>query len=227
LTNAFDVSLDGIEHQHNWQRKDADDNPVANPYKKTFFNIMRLVKLGLAEKIKVQAAVQDQVLNEEDKIKFFENLISVGVLLKNITYGGVHPTKKNPKLDDTYVNSLRSKTFWRVPCCDYRYMSHFSINPDGSFDDDYFQNVQRNIVRNISDFGKCYEISDLELSYREKIEKNMSVMNDRICLEKCPVLAYCWGRCHNNGYTLSNPSAHCDMKGLEEEVVKLHARDDK
>ena len=220
MMNAFDVSLDGTEAQHNWQRKNHKDYSEKNPYRKTFFNLMRLVKLGLSNKIKVQAAIQDQVADEEKKISFFENLVSIGVLFDNITYGGVHPTVKNPKVDEAYKDYLRSTTFWKSPCCEYRYMAHFGFNPDGSYDYDYFENVSESRSFNLSEFGKSYGIAEIEDIYRNKIQKNMSVMNDEVCMNKCPVLAYCWGRCHNNTFNLSNPSAHCNMRGLEEEVKK-------
>jgi radical SAM protein with 4Fe4S-binding SPASM domain len=220
MMDAFDVSLDGTEAQHNWQRKNHKDYSDANPYRKTFFNIMRLVKLGLSNKIKVQAAVQDQVADEDEKVSFFESLISIGVLFDNITYGGVHPTVKNPKVDEAYTNYLRSTTFWKSPCCEYRYMAHFGFNPDGSYDYDYFENISENRSFNLSEFGKSYGIAEVEDIYRNKIQKNMSVMNDEVCMNKCPVLAYCWGRCHNNTFNLSNPSSHCNMRGLEEEVKK-------
>jgi hypothetical protein len=220
MMDAFDVSLDGTEAQHNWQRKNHKDYSEKNPYRKTFFNLMRLVKLGLSKKIKVQAAIQDQVADEEEKISFFENLVSIGVLFDNITYGGVHPTVKNPKVDEAYKDYLRSTTFWKSPCCEYRYMAHFGFNPDGSYDYDYFENVSESRSFNLSEFGKSYGIAEVEDIYRNKIQKNMSVMNDEVCMNKCPVLAYCWGRCHNNTFNLNNPSSHCNMRGLEEEVKK-------
>lgn len=220
MTKAFDVSLDGTEKQHNWQRKANGVQSGANPFRKTFFNIMRLVKLGLSDKIKVQAAIQDSMASEEEKARFFENLVRIGVLLKNITYGGVHPTEKNPRVDETYLKHLKSTSFWRTPCCDYRYMAHFSFNPDGSIDGDYFGNIKDRATFNISEFGKSYGIAELEDFYRSKIEKNMSVMNDEVCLNECPVLAYCWGRCHNNAHAVRNPSSHCDMVGLEKAVIQ-------
>jgi radical SAM protein with 4Fe4S-binding SPASM domain len=218
MTKAFDISLDGTEFQHNWQRKFNAPGSDINPFRKTFFNIMRLLKLGLKDKIKVQAAIQDAMSDENEKIKFFESLVRIGVSFENITYGGVHPTIKNPKVDQTYLDHLKSTTFWRIPCCDYRYMAHFSFNPDGSMDNDYFGNISEKSELNISDFGRSYGIEELEAAYRHKIEKNMNIMNDEVCLKKCPVLAYCWGRCHNNSMAVNNPSAHCDMAGLEKAV---------
>lgn len=220
MTKAFDVSLDGTEEQHNWQRKANGVQSGINPFRKTFFNIMRLVKLGLSDKIKVQAAIQDSMASKEEKARFFENLVRIGVSFKNITYGGVHPTEKNPKVDETYLKHLKSTSFWRTPCCDYRYMAHFSFNPDGSIDSDYFGNIKDSATFNISEFGKSYGIAELEDFYRSKIEKNMSVMNDEVCLNQCPVLAYCWGRCHNNAHAVRNPSSHCDMVGLEKAVIQ-------
>jgi len=219
MTKTFDVSLDGTEEQHNWQRKVTAVNSELNPFRKTFFNIMRLVKLGFRDKIKVQAAIQDAVSDESEKEKFFENLVRIGVKFENITYGGVHPTTKNPHADQTYLNHLKSTSFWRIPCCDYRYMAHFSFNPDGSIDDDYFGNISERNTLNISGFGRSYGVEELESMYRSKIERNMSIMNDEVCLNKCPVLAYCWGRCHNNALAVINPSSHCDMIGLEKAVV--------
>ena len=218
MTKAFDVSLDGTEEQHNWQRKSNGLQPGLNPFRKTFFNIMRLVKLGLKDKIKVQAAIQDAVSDEVEKARFFENLVRIGVSFDNITYGGVHPTAKNDKVDQTYLDHLKSTTFWRIPCCDYRYMAHFSFNPDGSIDDDYFGNIEERSSLNISGFGRSYGVPELESMYRRRIERNMSVMNDEVCLNQCPVLAYCWGRCHSNSFAVRNPSAHCDMVGLERAV---------
>lgn len=219
MTKNFDVSLDGTEEQHNWQRKANATHSGFNPFRKTFFNIMRLVKLGLRDKIKVQAAIQDAVSGDAHKEKFFENLVRIGVLLDNITYGGVHPTVKNPHVDQTYLDHLKSTSFWRIPCCDYRYMAHFSFNPDGSIDDDYFGNIAERSALNISEFGRSYGVKELESMYRSKIERNMSIMNDKVCLNKCPVLAYCWGRCHSNNLAVTNPSSHCDMIGLEKAVV--------
>lgn len=220
MMDSFDVSLDGTEKQHNWQRKAHKEYGEINPYRKTFFNIMRLVKVGLADKIKVQAAVQDEVADEAERLRFFQDMARIGVAFENITYGGVHPTKLNPKVDETYANYLKSTTPWRTPCCDYRYMTHFSFNPDGTLDQDYFFNIKERASPNISDFGRSYGIRELEAGYEDKIRRNMSVMKDEVCKNHCPVLAYCWGRCHNNGFVTDRPSLHCDMRGLEVAVRK-------
>ena len=210
----FQVSLDGEEEQHNWQRKGSSGS---NPYAKTLANIKRAVKLGFADKMKVQAAIQQEVFDAEKKKEYFRTLAKIGVT--DIVYGHCHPSKHNPTPDDMYLHHLKMPKITNRPCCEYRWMNFFAVNSDNSLFSEYFSMEGR-----FGDLGEV-DFERIEALYRNKIEKNMAVLNDEVCREQCPVLAYCWGRCVTHELYLEefrkSPSKFCGKEDLEKKIGGL------
>jgi sulfatase maturation enzyme AslB (radical SAM superfamily) len=208
----FMVSLDGDEDQHNWQRKSPDEK--LNPYKKTVANLKRAVLLGLSEKMKVQAAVQDEVFDKDKKTAQIRMLTAMGI--KNISYGSCHPTVQNPEPDKMYIEALKSPAMHSKPCCEYRYMNFFSVNSDNDLYSEYYALSNRFCSLSEANFDA------IELAYKKKILDNLSVLKDDICMNACPVVAYCWGKCINNEIYFedfrNNPSKYCGRESLNKRV---------
>lgn len=217
MTN-FMVSLDGDEEQHNWQRK-AFSGEI-NPYKKTVANLKRAIRLGFAEKMIVQAAVQDAVFDQEKKEKQTRELFKMGI--KKIKYGSCHPTNQNPDPDKTYLENLKNPTIHSKPCCEYRYMNFFTINSNNDLYSEYY--ALENNFGHLSDF----DFDNIEKLYRQKILENLSILKDDVCMNQCPVVAYCWGKCINNELYFeefkNNPSKYCGREGLENRISDMAIR---
>jgi radical SAM protein with 4Fe4S-binding SPASM domain len=214
LSMCYDItiSVDGVEEQHNWQRKPLDKK--LNPYKKTLCNLFRLNKIGISDKVIVQAAVQQKMYDEKKYKDFYRSIMKTGI--KKIKYGCCHPTKQNPEPDDLFISSLKISRVIPKLCCDYRYMSFFTINNKNELIGDYFgrTNVNHGNIKNF-DFDK------LEFEYKQKIIDNLNIMRDKTCMEECPVVAFCWGGCQNNDFIQENPSKTCGREGLEQVINKM------
>jgi len=211
----FMVSLDGDEDQHNWQRKSPDEK--LNPYKKTVANLKRAVLLGLSDKMKVQAAVQDEVFDKAKKTAQIRMLTAMGI--KNISYGSCHPTVQNPEPDKMYIEALKSTAMHSKPCCEYRYMNFFSVNSDNDLYSEYYALSNRFCSLSEAKFDA------IEPAYKKKILDNLSVLKDDICMNECPVVAYCWGKCINNEIYFedfrNNPSKYCGRESLNKRVEMM------
>ena len=211
---SFLVSLDGDEEQHNWQRKSSAG---VNPYRKTIANIKRAIKLGFKDKMTVQAAVQQEVFEEGRKLDYLRELSKIGV--EKIKYGFCHPTKHNTKPDEGYLKHLASPKITNSPCCEYRYMNFFTVNSDNTLFSEYFL-----MDGGFGDLGEV-DFDRIERLYRSKIENNMAVLHDPVCMDACPVLAYCWGRCVAHELFFddfkNSPSKFCGRSQLEEVVGNM------
>jgi len=214
-TSQFTVSLDGDEEQHNWQRKSINKN--INPYKKTVANIKRCILLGFSDKMTVQAAVQEKQFDETKKEQYYKFLLKLGV--KNIVYGSCHPTIQNPDLDKGYVDYLKSGSISNAPCCEYRFMRFFTINSKNELSSEYY--TAENKFGNLKDF----DFDFIENIYKNKIKNNMSILKDETCMNECPVVAYCWGKCVNhelyNKDFAEQPSKYCDREKLIKKIRNL------
>ena len=211
-----DVSLDGLEDQHNWQRKSLTKE--SNPFRKTFCNLARLMKLGMKERVTVQAAVQQKMYDNTKKIEFFRSLIKIGV--KKILYGTCYPTQQNPDPDQIYLECLKNPRLVQKTCCDYRYMNLFTINSKNEIVGDYFGLYQAKPF-NLKDFGFSYGMDDLEKAYKEKIRNGLNILHDKTCMDECPVVAYCWGGCQNSEFNAKEPSRYCSRDSLESLVRSM------
>lgn len=214
----MDVSLDGTEDQHNWQRKSSDRN--LNPYRKTLCNIARLIKLGLVDKITVQSAIQQEVYDENKKREFYRELMKIGV--KKIIYGTCYPTRQNPEPDKIYLDCLKSPRLIKKICCDYRFMKLFTINSNNEIVGDYF-GLAKTKPFDLGGFGSSYDMAHIEKSYEDKIRGRLNILRDKTCLDECPVVAYCWGGCQNSEFVANEPSKNCDRESLKK-VVDVLAR---
>ena len=219
--SIIDVSLDGMEDQHNWQRKSADKS--LNPHRRTFCNLARLVKLGMADKINVQAAVQQDVYEEKKYKEYIRSLLKIGI--KKILYGTCYPTRQNPEPDQIYLDCLQKPRLLKRPCCDYRFMGLFTINSKNEIVGDYFGLSDAKPLK-LSELGKSYDLESLERHYEEKMRGRLNILHDKTCLEQCPVVAYCWGGCQNSEFISKEPSKYCNMAGLKEMVDGLASRDE-
>jgi len=215
-----DVSLDGLEDQHNWQRKSADKS--VNPHRRTFCNLARLVKLGMGERMTVQAAIQQEVYDPEKQREFFKSLLKIGV--KKIIYGTCYPTRQNPEPDQIYLDCLKTPKMFKRMCCDYRYMGLFTVNSKNEIVGDYFGLSDAEPLK-LAEFGTSYDMESLERHYEAKIRGRLNILKDKTCTDKCPVVAYCWGGCQNSEFTAKEPSKYCNMTGLKEMVDELASRD--
>lgn len=218
---SINVSLDGLEDQHNWQRKSFNK---INVYNKVIANIKRLILLGLKDKITIQASIQDEVYSEEKKRKFYKMIYSLGI--NNILYGCVHPTKQNPELDQSFKMAFKSKKIKNIPCCNYRYMSYFNISSNNKIYRSYYTEDDNTFLGDLENFNEInlsYLEKDVARSYKEGIKKDMAIFQDDQCLNHCPVLAYCWGKCVSHDIaSKKKPSNFCNQKLLFEESLKLH-----
>lgn len=210
------ISLDGNEEQHNWQRTPYKNKDL-NPYQKSYANIKRLIKLGMLDKLKVQAAMQQKVLTMESKIEYFTNLLKLGFKREQIQYGSVHPTEQTPDPDQQYLDCLQKVKFHTRPCCDYRYMTTFLVNSKNELFGSYYDT---SINSKMADLN-CFEMDELEAKYRQKILDRMAIFNDEVCMKKCPVVAYCWGGCVNGDlFNKGNPSKYCAREALTKAVME-------
>ena len=114
---------------------------------------------------------------------------------------------------------MASHKITNSPCCEYRYMNFFTVNSDNTLFSEYF----------LMDggFGNLGEVDfeRIEGLYRSKIEKNMAVLHDPVCMDSCPVLAYCWGRCVAHELFFDDfrkaPSKFCGRSQLERAIGNL------
>lgn len=210
------VSLDGTEDQHNWQRIPYK-NKALNPYQKSYSNLKRLIKLGMRDKIKVQAAMQQKVMSIEAKLEYYANLLKLGFKEHQIEYASVHPTVQNPNPDEQYLGGLKKVRFHTRPCCDYRYMNTFLVNSKNELFGSYYDT---SINSKMADLASV-NLDDLEKAYRHKILSRMAILKDEVCMNQCPVVSYCWGGCVNGDlFNKGNPSKYCDREALTEAIAE-------
>jgi radical SAM protein with 4Fe4S-binding SPASM domain len=212
------ISIDGNEESHNKQRKKfLNYTENENPYVKSIKNIDLLCVFGLADKIKIQASLEDDVyFNIDEKLKFFELFLRKGIKFENISWYFIHPTTLKQKQTEAYKNYCKNVTKPNyLPCCKYRYMNKFCISPTNEIYSDYFQAENQKI----SYLGQLDDsIEEIEKRYAKIILEKMPVLKDQKCLS-CPVIGYCWGQCINSNEIVGlNPSEMCNQKSLIEQV---------
>ena len=166
--------------------------------------------------MKVQAAIQEEVYDEEKKNAQLLLLTRMGL---DVVYSSCHPTIQNPIPDERYLNSLKSSRIHSKPCCEYRYMNFFSVNSDNGLYTEYY--ALSNRLCDLDDFDLC----EIERTYRQKIKDNLSILNDSVCMNECPVVAYCWGKCINNELYFEdfrkNPSKYCGRESLHAKIKDM------
>jgi radical SAM protein with 4Fe4S-binding SPASM domain len=210
------VSLDGFEDDHNRQRRYFGEGD--NPFKATVTNLKRLVRLGLADRLFVQAALPEKVYSVQYAFDFTKFLLSLGIPLKRTLVGTLFPTKHKPAVPDLWATSKRNNTTLRHrPCCKYRFMGNMQINPDGKIFDNYY--TQENaLLGTISDSMESLEERNLQLIF-----EHMPSLSDPTC-RSCPALGFCWGGCISGHVAIGNrPSWLCSRELLVPHIQQLAA----
>lgn len=200
--DAFTVSLDGVESQHNQQRR---SNKLDNPYKATLENLRILVDAGMRKRIRIQAALNGP-LDVEARKDYFRQLLRIGILPHNIVYGCVHPTNNNPVPSASFIKSIQSTKLRRRPCCEFRYMSYFLVDGRNELHTNYFNDAEP-LGSYDTDFGI------IEGKYKQRILETMPLLQDPQCLS-CPVIGFCWGGCINK-QVMGKPSLCCGKKNIQ------------
>lgn len=213
------VSVDGLEEDHNKQRKSFGDyKSLGNPFQKTIDNLDFLItKKNMSEKIKVQASVKDEIYFDIDKkIAFYEYFIRKGLYAECISWNGLFPTRRNPKQSKAFELARKPPRLYKSPCCKFRFMSRIQIDPDNKIYTDYFQH---NYLQELCHLGSLQDsLEKLEINYKNMILQEMPALNDKNCMI-CPVLGYCWGQCVNaNAVMHVAPSSVCNQQEMINEV---------
>jgi len=210
------VSLDGLIENHNKQRHAYTDKTI-NPYEITILNLKKLVALGFREKLFVQGALNNDILNDEEYIKqYFKSLTKIGIKKENIIIGSIFPTKQKPEPQKAWINYKKNNLFIKSkPCCKYAFMSNIQVNPDNSITDNFYTNENSNLGNLDDDIEKI-----IEKNYN-LIFNHMPALNDKNCLN-CKAFGYCWGGCVNGFVHIGNkPSYTCSRETIVPLIQKL------
>ncbi len=207
------ISLDGLEHDHNTQRKAFDPSLKGkNVFLITLRNIKRLILLGLRNKIRVQAALNDASYTDEKIEEFYRTLLEAGVRRDLIFAGCTVPTKTNGGTLSGLWQDYMSNKIYKYPCCKYRQGTEIVVDSNGKVYCDYFMDNSESPLGDIaSSFG------EIRAKHKQLILDTMPVLNDPKC-QSCPVLGACWGRCCNIEHL--RPSDHCNPTALKNEVER-------
>ncbi len=209
------VSVDGLEAEHNFQRRAYKQKDI-NPFWTTINNIKRLLDLGFRDKLRVQAALRDNLLTEEYIVKFKQYMTEVGILLEHISVGSIAETKQNPLVSESWKTHKRNSVVLNSrPCCKYRFMSKMQINPDGIIYDNFYT-TENAKLGTLDDSIESLIAKNIELIFN-----HMPALKDKNCLS-CPVLGYCWGGCVIEHRTIKDrPSSICSRDKLIPHVQQL------
>lgn len=200
------VSLDGSETDHNWQRKSFDGG---SPYRRTLDFIAAMLDRGHAAKMHVQAAMREQKLSVEGKVEFYRTLLKLGVPKGNIIYAAACPTYKNPKPTGQYLNYLHSPRLNPQPCCKFRHMAYFILDPSRRVLTNFFRADE---TSQIGTFAS--PMSEVEAEYKKLLFATMPALNDPNC-RSCPAVGFCWGGCVAGEVVVGGrPSQYCDQSGM-------------
>lgn len=200
--HSIGVSLDGLEESHNEQRRPL--YTIDNPFQKTLFNIVTLVKLGLRSRINVQAALRDEYLTPEHTRAYYRLLMKCGIKPEQIKFSCVHPTERKQAPTETFLASLKSPRLSTQPCCKYR-LHNYIIDINGTIYSDYYTWTKVGTIQ-----SSISEIMERSL----KLSLEMPALSDQKCRE-CPVIGYCWGGCTNGQKAVGKePSKYCDQENL-------------
>jgi radical SAM protein with 4Fe4S-binding SPASM domain len=217
------VSIDGARDDHNKQRK-AFTLRDENPFDLAMANLKTLLNRdeNFYRKVRIQASVRDEVFFDNAKrVAFFEAVMRAGVPYEQIKWGGLYPTKREPEYSRAFQAVKLRGNVRTSPCCKYRMMSRFQIDPDNKVYTDYYQ---RDYIEDISLLGELDDpLEAMADRYRSLIKREMPIFGDENCM-KCPVLGYCWGGCVNGTVIIGNkPSYGCGQAALVEKIGGMAA----
>lgn len=211
---ALQVSVDGDHEQHNTQRKVFKDK--FDCYERTIDNLGKLSQLGLRDVLMVQGAIQDKFFSDENRIKFYAEMLKLGLHFDRIKYASIHPTVLKPNPSQLFERSLTEKARPRgLPCCKFRLLRSLQINPDNTLYDNVY-------IREFSKLGTLYDsIETLEENHKGIIKNYMPILKDENCM-KCPVVGHCWGHCINSYPALKeSPSSMCNQAALIKNIDEM------
>lgn len=200
------ISVDGDQDSHNAQRRAAiEDLRGEDLYERTLRNIRRIVKVGLRDKIAVQAALRDTT-DADLQRRLYRELVASGVRLERIKVGSIYPTAKDNTINEDYKAAFSQK-IKRRPCCMWRTGEEFVIDENNMVYTDYFQVFNKAAVGKLTD-----PIPTIIHNHEQQVRQRMPILSDNKCLS-CPVVGACWGDCCNI-MGLQKPSDLCDQQGL-------------
>lgn len=202
------VSVDGLKEHHNRQRRPFQS--AIDPFDVTIAAIEKMQDLGLNDKIRVQAALPDHLLDDCDYIaEYFRFFLEMGI--SDVLWGSIHPTNVVAPTKN-FVANLKGAHFRNEPCCKFRVASSFSIDPSHKVFDSVWEWTWAELGTLDSDPEEIYR------RQMEMIYSDYPCLKDKTCMS-CPALGVCWGGCVN-GVTLvgDKPSLFCDQKSLVEKV---------
>ena len=212
----INISIDGLEKEHNQQRYAFSDKSI-NPFQKTIKNLSKLISLGFRDKINIQAALKSDLTDDfEYLVDFSEYLTKIGVIYEKIHVGSIFPTESRKSPEPSYVNYKKNHvSMHTMPCCKYRMMSNFMICPDGKIYDNFYKQ-EDSLVGTLDD-----SIDEIYEKNMRLILDEMPALNDPTCI-KCPAIGYCWGGCiAGHVYIGNKPSYHCSKEKLVPFIEKL------
>lgn len=216
----LEVSVDGNEKDHNKQRRTYNESSLLNnPFQTTIKNIEFLCEHGMSDKICIKASLDDEVFcNLDEKLKFYEMFLRMGLKYENILWKCIHPTKLRQSQTEAFKEFCkkggRPQT---IPCCKYRFMNKFCVTSDNKIYSNYFQNedTSESYLGYLTD-----QISDIKEKYKNLILETMPILKDENCM-KCPVIGFCWGQCLNSNEIINKkPSEMCNQKALINQIEK-------
>jgi radical SAM protein with 4Fe4S-binding SPASM domain len=202
------VSIDGLKDYHNHQRRPFQSH--IDPFDVALANVEAMQDLGLNDKIRIQAALPDHLLDDADYIAaFFRFFLEMGIA--DVVWGSIHPTDV-VKPSQHFVQNLKGAHFRNEPCCKFRVASAFSVDPSHRVFDTVWEWTQSELGTLDSDPEEIYG-RQLEMIY-----SSFPCLKDKTCMS-CPAMGVCWGGCVN-GVTLvgDKPSYFCDRRAMVDKV---------
>ncbi len=202
------ISVDGLERYHNMQRRPLELTGLANPFQRTIDNLKELLIAGYRNRVSVQAAVATTKYYRD----FYRFFLKLGLSKDRIAYKIHHPSPAWPKPTDLFLKTLSTPTIFSGPCCKYRYLEQFVVDPTNKLYSDYYSFI---------------ELGPLELSFDQlearaaAVIDDMPILNDDKC-RNCSVVGYCWGGCSNcEKFCEGHFSNYC---GQEQLIKTIQAR---
>lgn len=208
LVDRIVVSVDGLKAHHNHQRRPFQTQ--IDPFDTAVANIEAMQDLGFNDKIRVQAALPDHLLDDPDYLaEFFRFFLNMGIA--DVVWGSIHPTNV-VKPTQNFMQFLKGANFRNEPCCKFRVASAYSFDPSQKVYDTVWEWTQQELGTLDSEPEEIYR-RQLELIY-----ESFPCFKDPKCMA-CPALGVCWGGCVN-GVTLvgDKPSYFCDQPAMLERV---------
>lgn len=198
------VSIDGLPEDHNKLRG-------AGTFEKTYNNLNKLKKENY--KVHVQSLLPPEYFTSSiHKLnEFLAMMAYVGLKEKEIFTGLAVPFSIDKDKDNLFVQKLSNNIPYKNPCCSYRFMSNFVVNPEGKLWNGYYNvPVEDYCLGTIKD-----SVEDIRKNYEKCIDK-AHFAKDKNCVS-CPALQVCWGLyCYNTFKYDKNlkPSDLCDRENI-------------